>query len=242
MPIQIFHIDKSYQRQLGQIRHLSDCWIVETDATFWLKIERPQNEFPLVVEQIPTTAKYRLEDQILLFPIKGSTPVGKLPEMDWQPIASFMPVELPTAALPGSVDQQIPVKLIRTEAPKETPFMLLSWQSWVRYALQTSNIRLKPLSFAVSAQQEVLVQGEPLPALPGLTFWQNQQVLLPAGWNFEHPVLAEILSNNYLNGKEEWLLLRSEQAWERIKKKNFIQTSRSAVRKTQAHLDNMIRL
>ena len=242
MPIQIFHIDKSYQKQIGQIRHLPGCWIAETTEEFWLRLERPQNEFPLVLEQIPAKARYQLRDQNLLFPHQGSTPIGKLPELNWQPIAAFMTVELPTAALPGNVEKQIPVKLIRTEEPKDTPFMLLSWKIWRHYALQASNIRLQALSFAVSAQERVIVMGKPLPPLPGQLFWQNQQILLPAGWNFEHTLLAEVLSINYLNGKEEWLLIRSEQEWETIKKKNFIQASRSAVRKTQVYLDNMINL
>jgi len=241
MPIQIFHIDKNYQKQIGQIRHLPGCWIAESNETFWLKIEKPSTGFPLSVEQIPAKARYRLEHD-LLFPLKGSTPVGKLPEMEWQPITSFMTVELPTPALPGSIKKQIQVKLIRTENPKDAPFMLIPWENWKNYALQASNIRLQTLSFAVSAKQDVIVRGNPLPPLPGLLFWQNQQTLLPAGWNFEHSILAEILSINYLKGKEEWLLIRSEQEWERIKKKNFIQASRSAIRKTQVYLDKMISL
>lgn len=241
MPIQIFHIDKSHRKQIGQIRHLLGCWIAETREEFWLRIEKPQDEFPLAVKQIPAKAKYRLEDD-LLFPLEGYTPIGKLPQMEWQPIASFMTVELPTAALPGNIEKQIPVKLIRTEEPKDTPFMLMSWENWRNYALQASNIRLQTLSFAVSVKQDVIVKGLPLPPMPGLLFWQNQQILLPAGWNFEHTILAEIFSINYLNGKEEWLLIRSEQEWERIKKKNFINASRSAIRKTQVHLDNMISL
>ena len=114
------------------------------------------------------------------------------------------------------------------------------WKLWQDYALATSNIRLEPLSFAVSEQAEVMVYGNPLPSLPGRLFWQTKQVLLPAGWNFEYPIIAEILSSNHFKGKPGLLLYTSKQLSVMPPIEQFVKASRSAIRKTQEHLNKIV--
>ena len=237
MSIRIFHIEKRFQKHLGQVRHLAGCWVAEQEDFLWLKYQWGKGEIPLALQQLPAKARYRLEEEGWLFPVQGLTPIGKLPKLDWLPIAAFVTVELPTAALPGVVKEPSPANLIRSEQLKESHYLLLSWKRWKEYALQASNLRLAPLSFAVSARQEALIYGYPLPPLPGQLFWEEYRILLPAGWAFEHAIMAQILSVTQLEGKEEILLYPLKNECERLARTDFQPASRSAIRNTQKYLE-----
>ena len=183
--------------------------------------------------------RFRVNQNGNLFPLEGLTPVAKMPDLNWLPVASFIEVELPIAALPAETTERVSVKLTRSTTMKEANFLLLPWNLWQEYALATSNIRLKPLTFAVSEQGEVVVYGKPLPPLPGQLFWQTEQILLPAGWAFEYPLIAEILTSTYLKKKNKLLLYQPERLAELPARESFIQASRSAIRKTEEHLKTL---
>lgn len=237
MPTCICEIDKKNQRFLGQIRYLDQCWVAEDNQRLWLKLAFQTGDLPLAVQQIPVEGRYLLDDQDRLFPFEGVTPVKELPTLFWHPIASYLSVEVPIAALPGIVAEQLSIELIRSEKVETGHFLLLSWEMWQDYALQTTQIRLAPLTFAVSNQKEVLVSGSPLPALPGQLYWQDHQVLLPAGRTFKLSLMAELLSDTYAKEKDKFLLFRSDHLCEIIAAKDFQKVSRSAVRRTQIYLN-----
>lgn len=236
----ILHIEKRYLKQLGNIRVLPNCWIAEDEEKIWLKSEIEGGVTPLAIQQLPAMRRFRVDEKGSLFPLKGLTPVGKMPTLNWLPIASFVTVDLPVAALPAQIQDTVTAKLIRSKEMEEANFLLLPWKLWQEYALATSNIRLKPLTFAVSEQGEVVVYGKPLPPLPGRLFWQTKQILLPAGWAFEYPIIAEILTSTHLKKKNTLLLYQAEGLAELPAKEDFMQASRSAIRKTEEHLKTLL--
>lgn len=236
----ILHISKKYLHQLGNIRNIPNCWAAAEEDLLWLKFELEAGVIPLAVEQLPAKARYWVDEEGRLFPMQGLTPVAKIPALDWSPIATFIPLELPIAALPAEVTERVSIRLIRSKEVKKANFLLLPWKRWKEYALAASNIRLKPLTFAVSEQGEAVVHGKPLPPLPGQLFWQTEQVLLPAGWDFEYPIIAEILANTHTRKKNTLLLYQAEKLEELPAQEGFIQASRSAIRKTEEHLKTLL--
>ncbi|MBX2877470.1 MAG: hypothetical protein KTR30_35450 [Saprospiraceae bacterium] len=240
MSILILHIEKKYSQQLGNIRGLPNCWIAEDEEKIWLKSEVEKGAIPMALQQLPAEGRFWVDESDRLFPVKGLTPVAKVPALDWLPVASFVSIEMPLAALPAKVTERISVNLVRSKDVKAANFLLLPWKLWQEYALAASNIRLKPLFFAVSEQAQLMVYGKPLPPLPGQLFWQTQQVLLPAGWDFEYPIMAEIISSTHVKEKGGLLLYQAEQLSELPPVDQFVQASRSAVRKTEKHFKNLV--
>lgn len=214
--------------------------MAEDEPILWLKLEIEGDIIPVAIQQLPATGRYWVDEAARLFPVGGLTPVAQLPDLDWLPIASFIAIELPVAALPAQTTEIESIKLIRSEEPKEANFLLLPWDRWKDYALAASNIRLKPLSYAVSDERLVIVHGTPLPPLPGQLFWQKEQILLPAGWDVEYPIVAEILSVTQLKEKSGLLLYQTEQLSELPPTKKFVKTSRSSIRKTEEHLKTLL--
>ncbi len=236
----ILHIDKQYQRRLGRIRTIPNCWVAEEERILWLKVEIEGDTIPMAIQQLPAKGRFWADEATRLFPIGGLTPVAQLPDLNWLPIASFIAIELPVAALPAQVAELFSIHLIRSVEPKEANFLLLSWDLWKDYALATSNIRLKPLSFAVSDEKKAIVYGNPLPPLPGQLFWQKERILLPAGWDFEYSIVAEILSSTQLKGKNGLLLSEADQLSKLPSTKDFINASRSGIRNTEEHLKTLL--
>ncbi len=225
---------------MGSLRTFPKCWVAEDQETYWLKSEIGDGSPPLALQQLPAKGRYWIDEDHRLFPIEGLTPIATLPTLEWTPIASFVSIELPIAALPAQVTEKVSVQLIRSTEQQEANFLLLPWQLWQDYALATSNIRLKPLSFAVSQEAQVMVYGRPIPSLPGQLFWQTQQVLLPAGWKFKYSIIAGVLSSAYLKGKSGLLLYTSEQLFILPPIEQFVEASRSAIRKTKEHLNKIV--
>jgi hypothetical protein len=176
---------------------------------------------------------YRQDTQGLLFPLGGSTPVAKLPALDWLPMKQFIPVELPGAALPAQLTQRYVLRLLPSTEYHPGAALKVKLTDWQAYAETAPEIRLAALRFALAAAGDVLIMGEPLPPLPGVEYWLRDSILLPAAYDLEWPLLAELF-NQRENGKGDcFLLFEKDGNWQKIEKRHFTQASRSGIRQSK---------
>jgi hypothetical protein len=169
----------------------------------------------------------------LLFPPGGKTPVAKLKALNWQPITAFVPIELPVSAMPGAVEAKMELKLSRTEETKEPYALLTSLAEWKNYADTAPTVRLKQLRFAVSGTGQAIVTGYPLPVIKGQTYWLSNSRLLPAGFDFDPPVIGNIIPKGLNEAEPSLQLFDAAGDWENIPLTCFQAAKRSAVRLTQ---------
>ncbi|RTQ48804.1 hypothetical protein EJV47_14455 [Hymenobacter gummosus] len=203
------------------------------DGRLWLRGLPAAGELPLALRRLPAAAAYVLDATGRLFPPGRLTPVGQLPALSWQPLPALLPVELPTAALPAQGAPTYPVRLLPSARAEPGAALLTTLPAWLRYAEAAPEIRLRALRFAAAADGRVLVQGEPLPALPGQEHWQPApQLLLPAGFAFESPLLAQLLPRQLHPAGDALLLFAADGSWEPIPLVHLQPATRSAVRLT----------
>jgi hypothetical protein len=187
------------------------------------------------VQKVSAIARYRLDDQGRMFRNEELTPSANLPNLDWQPLSVFIPIDSSESAIPAGERPQAEIRLVPGKNVETPAAMLLPFDQLADYIETASSIRFKHLRFAVSEKGEALVKGEPpLLPLPGKFFWQQGSLLLPGGQQLERPSLAALLERNYRQAYPEvaFILVKSEVQVEMLKDVDFHTLSRSAVRNT----------
>jgi hypothetical protein len=221
---------------LAAVRCWPGLYAAETETEVWLRCPLLHADLDQPLRALPAMHTYRQDAQGLLFPLGGSTPVAKLPALDWQPMKKFIPVELPGAALPAQLAQQYALQLLPSSEYHPGAALKVKLADWQAYAETAPEIRLAALRFALSATGDVLVMGEPLPPLPGVEYWLRDSILLPAAYDLEWPLVAELF-NQRENGKGTcFLIFEKDGSWQKIEKRCFVPASRAGIRRNHPNL------
>lgn len=186
-------VKNKYRDRLGSIRNVPGWKAAADETEIWLKGPVSNGAFQNALSSLPAEANYFMDDDSLLFPVGKQTPVRILRELDWQNLRDFLPLEMPVSAMPGETGVKVQIKLVRSALEQEAYVLKIQLKDWKIYVETAPDIRLQQLRFAVSGSQEVLVMGNPLPAIKGQRYWRNKNLLLPAGFDFDPPVLADLL-------------------------------------------------
>lgn len=200
----------------------------------WLRGISPEKAQQAEIRLLPSVQTYHMDEKGHLFPLGSLTPSRKLPPLLWEPIQSFVPLDIPDSAIPGKIEEAFVPEIVPSESEKEASALLTSMKDWLHFAERTSAIRLEKLLFAVSADQQVFIIGNPLPPIPGKAYWRDLDLLLPCGYNWAYPILTYSIQQ-HLNPEQQRILVFDHQAeWIGIDKQSFKQASRSAVRLSAA--------
>ncbi|WP_152981609.1 hypothetical protein [Hymenobacter sp. AT01-02] len=219
---------------LAAVRSLPGLRVAVQAGHMWLRgVPAPPVPLATAIRALAVVASYELDTEGNLFPAGGLTPTGRLPELAWQPIREFVPLELPTAALPAQHPPHYQVQLVPTGQVEPGAAVLTTLSAWKAYAEGAQQVRLEQLRFAVSARQQVLVLGTPLPTVPGQELWVRHDILLPAGLDFASPLLAELVAAKLNPAREALVLFDAAGTWQRVPWSSLQPATRSAIRLTQ---------
>lgn len=228
----ILKINKSNRNALGAVRCMQGLMVAEDEQYIWLRGTVANVEMENQLQALPVQQRFELDKNGNMFLQQAATPVETLPELSWQKPEIFLPVELPASAMPGIVESKISIRIVPTENIRESTGLLTTLDLWKRYAETAPAVRLNRNRFAVSGKNEVMIIGTPLPSLPGKEYWSVNDIFLPAGYDFEIPLVAGFLRAKLNVAKDEIILFDEEGNWQRIEKNFFVEAKRSAVRLT----------
>lgn len=204
---------------------------VATDATaIWLKLPLSNDGLDPKIRQLPLVSTYIVDEKHLLYPVGGLTPVGHLPPMQWQPLAAFMPVELPVSLLPSATTTAVAIHVVPSEKERDAAALMTTAAAWLAYVSTASDVRLKRLKFAVSDDKKVFVMGSPLPPIEGETYWLNNHIFMPTGYDFALPIVSELIFQKEKLENQAFLCFDTEGAYSRLDVLDFVLVTRSAVR------------
>ncbi|MCC6460562.1 MAG: hypothetical protein IT260_08840 [Saprospiraceae bacterium] len=218
---------------LAPLRAQPGLQAARLEGAVWLRGDAAEPQVPVAVRQLPARCRYWLQEKDLLFLPGALTPERRLPVLDWAPLTEFLPVSLPVSALPARLPDALPIRLRASGRAEKSAALLSDWAEWATYAHTAPATRLLPLRFAASARQQALILGEPLPPLRGREYWLQGNLLLPCGFDFEYPVLAELIQAKYLSALVEYLLFDETGNWEELEAGCLVSAHRSAIRMTQ---------
>jgi hypothetical protein len=228
----ILKINKSNRNALGAVRCLQGLMVAEDDRYTWLRVTVANVEMENYLQALPVQQRFELDKNGNMFLQQAATPVETLPEFSWQKLEIFLPVELPASAMPGIVASTIGIRIVPTGKARESTGLLTRLELWKQYAESAPAVRLSRNRFAVSGKNEVMVLGKPLPSLPGKEYWSVNDIFLPAGYDFEIPLIAGFLRSKLDVAKDDIILFDETGAWQSIGKNFFVEAKRSAIRST----------
>jgi hypothetical protein len=228
----ILKISKSNRNALGAVRCMQGLMLAEDELCIWLRGTETNMEMENQLQALPVQQRFELDNNGNMFLQQAATPVETLPELSWQKPEIFLPVELPASVMPGRVDSTISIRIVPTENIRESTGLLTTLEWWKKYAETAPAVRLARNRFAVSAKNEVMIVGKPLPSLPGKEYWSVNNIFLPAGYDFEIPLVAGFLRARLNVAKDDIILFDEAGNWQCIGKTFFVEAKRSAVRLT----------
>lgn len=221
-----------FKDQLAYVREIAGLKAAEKDNQIWLRGVDESDKLAARLRNLPADATYRADEDGRLFPEDGRTPVARLPELDWTELKLFAPLAMPVSAMPSKIGTKISLSISRNDVEHPAFVLLVSLIDWKIYAETAPATRLHVLSFAVSAGGEALITGCPLPQLAGRFYWNNQDMLIPAGYGFDVP-MASVLVSSQLPVGANFILFETDGSWQKIPKNVFQPATHSAVRLTK---------
>lgn len=230
--MQLFEIDKSHKQLLGSIRHWENVKIAFTDTAIWLKDFSLEQINMADLQQIPHLVSYEVRDNLLF--LSGSLlPTKKVPSaLLWSPIRRALPVELPGLNHNFfGINEKVAVQIVKSETEKEASAVLTSIATAKEYIATAPEVRLKNLEWTV-LEDKVLLFGTPLLPIKGVAFWKNKNAFLPAGYDYELPLLAAIIEKKINADGQNYMLWQSDSSCVLISKNSVKPLSISSFRKT----------
>lgn len=223
---------------LASVRCMPGLLVAVDGGLIWVRGIPAAVKPNLAIQQLPSIHTYKLDDENRLFPIGNVTPVGILKPLKWVSIRDLITIELPPSAMPGRLNGKHDVKLIPSSREEKAGALITDLQTWHDYAENAPAVRLKQTRFAVSANNKVLVTGDPLPPIPGKAYSLRNNILLPAGYDFDPPVMSSLIATRLNPSKDSLLLFDIDGNCEHIPFSSLVSSSRSAVRLTKARREH----
>ena len=165
---------------LGPCRSLA--WEISTpvDGVHFLRMAEIDGNHERLLH-LPCLERFTLSGQ-LLTPLGKSLPTRELPNLQWLPIASLLPI----VPLPPQDDEpffgHVDFQLIPHNSNHPASALLLSFAQLTAWTETAAAPRLKKLTYALSSNNQALVLGTPLPPLPGQSFYErDRNLFLPIG-------------------------------------------------------------
>jgi len=175
-------IGLQYRDFLGPIRHWDNLKMALDEGCIWIKNFTSKQLEMVELKSIPFANLFYAKDHYL-FPTGSLLPACKVPALLWTPIDSALPIKLGgfnhnLFEIPG----QIKIRLVPSGDEQHACALMTNIQTAGDYIEKAAAFRLKPLSWAITGNNEVFIKGEPLLPLNGNAYWQRGRFLYPVGF------------------------------------------------------------
>jgi hypothetical protein len=232
MTEKILVLARKDQHTLGAVRGIPALQAGVWEDHIWLRGIPVNGKTDLRIQQLPALQTWWLGQEGLLFAAGQLVPASKLPDLQWLPLKTFLPVSLPVSAMPGRLLHPQEAQLVPSSVEQPIVALLTTLEIWKAYAADVPAIRLQPLYFAVSGKEDVLVMGNPLATIPGKAYFLRDQILLPAGYDFDPPILSVLIKEKLALQDKGYLLFDLAAHHQLIPLEGFVPATRSGIRMT----------
>lgn len=206
--------------------------VAETGDSVWLRGKGNDPVLARRLRALPAVDRYDWRPPDRLRRAGSRIPCDRLPALTWIPLARWLDVRLPGAALPGVLPPPMPLRLVRSGAERPAALLKTSFDLWQSWALSAPRVRLARLRFAVNATWETLVWGVPLPPIPGLRYTVEDRMAVPSGFDWDPSVEAGVLRRLLGAGADTLILWREDGRFIRLHEEQFVPATPAAVRAT----------
>jgi hypothetical protein len=222
---------------LAPLRLTRGIEVAEKEPFVWVRGPGDDEKIERLLRALPAVARYDVIGGNRLRNLESRIPSETLPALNWQPVNSWLRVQMPSSSLEGraaaaNTPSPVPIRIVRSTEERPIALLMTSLAEWREFALNAPDIRLRQLRFAVDGAGNVVVRGKPLPPLPGRQFVLNDNIAVQAGFAWEPAVSADVLSRRLGLSADALALFHEDGTFSRFEDEQFVPATRSAVRET----------
>jgi hypothetical protein len=183
---------------------------------------------------LPGARRFVVQDDGQLVESGNRVPNERLPDGKWLTVHEFIEIEPPPGCDSFPSHLVCPALTVeRTDGePKSVNVLITTRSAWLRYGDAAPHVRLRPLRFSACDDGRVVVWGEPLPALPGEYWTEQNGVAVEAGWRWLPALQAVVLRDCLAVREGDLALIHRDGSYEHIDAERFAAARRSSIRLT----------
>lgn len=228
-------IEKSRKDDLAAIRQWNNLKVAFEGDNIWIKDFNYAQIHSLEVKSIPYKTIYDCHKGKLH--LTGSLlPERNLPGLLWTNIDRALPVKLPAFNHNYfGINEEICMCLIPVEREYPVVSMLVELPDLKLYIETASTIRLQRLQWIILNNDKAFIIGTPILPIKAIVYWQDGQSLIPAGYNFEFPLLTKSLGEFLDPENKHWIIWSADNTYALIDRNDLQPLSLSSFRKSVLH-------
>ncbi len=205
-----------YKDKLSQIRVWKTLRMAIDEEDVWVRGIAPNQLHSPEIRSIPFKKIYFQHDNAL-FLLGGNLPEERLKTgLLWSSISKALPAEIPTYNFNYfGVNETVDFKLVTSSIERKATATLVELDVLDVYIQKAPAIRLQSLQWTIVAKKALLV-GTPLLPIPGKSYWQQQNFLIPSGYDFEYPELSSFYHKNLQTENNQYIVLQPDNTYYKL--------------------------
>lgn len=231
-------IDKSKKEDLSILRNWNTLKVASEGDKIWLTNFTADQIKAVEVKIIPKKEIYYSKNG-KLYPLNSLLPSGNEPSLLWTPIQRAFPIKIKKFNHNYfGVNEKISIRFIKEENSKKAYVMYISIEEMYEYAKTAPAVRLEKLYWVVVNKTHVLLFGTPVLPIPGDMFWKKDDLIIPVGFNFELPLLSNLVNQQINSDNDYWIIWNPDCTYYKVEKNQLKLLTLASVRKTMSYYDN----
>lgn len=222
-----------YKDKLSQIRVWKTLRMAIDEEDVWVRGIAPNQLHSPEIRSIPFKKIYFQHDNAL-FLLGGNLPEERLKMgLLWSSISKALPAEIPTYNFNYfGVDETVDFKIVTSSMERKATATLVELDVLDVYIQKAPAIRLQSLQWTIVAKKALLV-GTPLLPIPGKSYWQQQNFLIPSGYDFEYPELSNFYHKNLQTENNQYIVLQPDNTYYKLSQEQLKPLTISSYRLSQ---------
>lgn len=214
-------LPSKYKEKLAQIRVWKSLRMATDMDDIWVRGIAPNQLHSPEIRSIPFKKIY-FQHENALFLLGGNLPEERLKmSLLWSPIHKALPVETPDYNFNYfGMDETIELNIVPSSVERTAAAQLISLETLDAIIPKMPAIRLQFIHWILIEDKALLI-GSPLLSIPGKTYWQTQNFLLPAGYDFEYPELSIYLNKSINQNNDNMIVMQTDNSYFKIAKENI---------------------
>jgi hypothetical protein len=209
----LLHISNESKSYLIQVRHWDNLKVATDGNCTWVKGFTEAQLLSPALTCIPFATFYSVKEN-MLFQQGRLLPERRMPALLWTPVDKALPIASPDLNHNSfGIHQRISVKLVESAEERPATAMVVDIEALKQYVPQASAIRLSPLQWCRVGAQKAFVYGIPLLPIEGASYWNRNQLFLPGGFDFELPVLTNVVNKKLNPGSNTFIVFDADGSY-----------------------------
>lgn len=225
----VVRLDAAGARAAARLRLVPGVEACEDGGAVWLRGPAAGEDLDRELRSLPGAERFDAGPVGVLRRPGGRVPCGSAPAAGWVPAPAWAVPATPDPVPAAIVTQCVNPRVAPSGRERPADVLRCPLDLFARWASDAPEPRLRPLAFAASAAEAVVV-GLPLPPLPGARFYRLGSIAVPCGFDLL-PEVGQVAWRDALRLADgDLALFATDASWERVPAAGFVRASRGAAR------------